>query len=157
MLNQELIDHFYNSFQKKDAEAMIACYHDEIEFSDPAFGTLKGIEAKSMWHMLIERGKDSLKIDYSNFSADSETGKATWVAQYEFSKTKRHVTNHVLALFEFKDGKIFRHKDSFDLKVWAKQALGPISMLLILTGQLEKTIQKQSRQALKSYMDNHLS
>ena len=86
MLNQELIDHFYNSFKNKNAEAMIACYHDDVEFSDPAFGLLKGSEAKSMWQMLIERGKDSLQIDYNTVSADSENGKAKWIAHYNFVK-----------------------------------------------------------------------
>jgi ketosteroid isomerase-like protein len=153
MLNQELIDHFYNSFKNKNAEAMIACYHDDVEFADPAFGLLKGIEAKSMWQMLVERGKDNLQIDYNTVSADSENGKANWIARYTFGKSKRPVINNVKATFEFKDGKIYRHKDSFDLKIWARQALGPMSILLILTGQLEKTIQKQSRGLLKAYME----
>lgn len=36
---------------------MTNCYHDNITFSDSAFGFLKGKRAKAMWHMLIARGK----------------------------------------------------------------------------------------------------
>ena len=33
-----LITRFYQAFQRLDAEAMSACYTDDVVFSDPAFG-----------------------------------------------------------------------------------------------------------------------
>ena len=32
------IEKFYTAFTNNDAEAMVACYHDNIIFEDPAFG-----------------------------------------------------------------------------------------------------------------------
>ena len=151
MLNQELIEHFYHCFKYKDAEGMISCYHDKVKFTDPAFGTLKGKAAKNMWRMLLERS-DSLQIDYSNISADAVSGTAHWTAKYVFSKSNRPVVNHVTSKFEFKDGKIFRHIDSFNLKIWADQALGIKSTLLHLFGQLKPVVQSTARKSLIAFI-----
>ncbi len=63
--NEELIERFYQSFSRKDYPGMIACYHPEAEFSDPVFQDLKPDQARAMWKMLIERGKD-LKLEYGH-------------------------------------------------------------------------------------------
>ena len=154
MLHQELLEHFYHCFKYKKIDDMLACYHDEIEFTDPAFGTLKGEQVKSMWRMLLERNT-SLTLDYHNISADALKGSAHWTANYVFTKTNRPVTNKVTGHFEFKDGKIVRHVDSFDLHVWARQALGYKSSILKTFGLLEISIQRKSKQALNEYMEKH--
>jgi len=120
---KDLIEEFYIAFQAKDAERMIACYHDEIVFKDPAFGTLKGERAKNMWRMLL-KNDTGLKLEFSNVEAGEQTGKAHWEANYIFSQTGRTVLNKIDATFEFKDGKIVKHTDEFNLHTWAKQALG---------------------------------
>lgn len=153
MLHQELLEHFYHSFKYKDAEGMISCYHDDIVFTDPAFGTLRGTEAKNMWRMLLGQNS-ALQIDYNNISADANQGKAHWKAEYVFSKTKRPVVNNVTSAFEFKDGKIIRQIDTFDLNVWAKQALGLKGSILNLFGILPNTIQRNAKASLKKYMSN---
>jgi len=152
MLHQELLEHFYHSFKYKDAEGMIACYHDDIVFTDPAFGTLKGAEAKNMWRMLLGQN-GSLQIDYSNISADATTGKAHWKAEYVFSKTKRPVVNNVTSVFEFKDEKIIRQIDTFDLNIWAKQALGFQATILNVMGILPNMIQRKAKESLQAYMN----
>jgi hypothetical protein len=50
--NAQLIHDFYTSFQRRDAEGMVACYHPQVIFTDPAFGTLNATEAMAMWRML---------------------------------------------------------------------------------------------------------
>lgn len=150
MLNQELLEHFYHCFKYKDAEGMVSCYHDKIVFTDPAFGTLTGDAAKNMWRMLLERSK-TLNIDYSNISADAVHGKAHWTATYIFSKTNRPVVNSVISTFEFKDGKIIRQIDSFNLNRWARQALGSKSILLYLFGQLKTVVQSNAQKTLTAY------
>lgn len=153
MLHQELIEHFYHCLKYKKIDEMLACYHDDIEFTDPAFGTLKGEEVKNMWRMLLGKNT-SLTIDYSNISADAFKGNGHWTASYVFSKTKRPVTNKITGYFEFKDEKIVRQIDSFDLHTWAKQAIGFKSTLLNGMGLLQLFIQRQSKDALKKYMAN---
>lgn len=54
MDQKEIITQFYSAFQNLDAEGMINCYHEEVIFQDPAFGKLKGQDAKDMWRMLCE-------------------------------------------------------------------------------------------------------
>jgi ketosteroid isomerase-like protein len=48
MDNKQLIEKFYQCFASADAEGMVNCYADDIEFKDPAFGLLKGNDAKNM-------------------------------------------------------------------------------------------------------------
>ncbi|MEL6866642.1 MAG: nuclear transport factor 2 family protein, partial [Bacteroidota bacterium] len=124
--HQALITQFYEAFQKGDAAAMGACYHEEITFEDPGFGHLKGKEVTAMWQMLIERSKGNLSVTFDRVKADDVRGSANWEAKYPFSKTKRPVHNKIKANFQFKDGKIIDHKDEFSFWRWSSMALGPV-------------------------------
>jgi ketosteroid isomerase-like protein len=145
-----LIDSFYAAFAKRDAEAMCACYHDDVEFSDPVFGPLSGERAKAMWKMLCARAKD-LEITYRDVTADDERGSAHWEARYPFSATGRHVHNVIEASFRFKDGKIVRHDDTFDLWRWSGMALGPIGKVFGWLPPLQRSIQKKALAGLDLY------
>ncbi len=57
-MSRELIERFYAAFDRKDGDAMAACYHPDARFSDPAFGELRGAEIGRMWRMLTERGEE---------------------------------------------------------------------------------------------------
>ncbi len=151
MENEQLIRQFYESFARSDAAGMIACYHDDVEFSDPAFGLLKAADAKNMWKMLIERGKGNIKIEHKNVIADDKKGSADWTADYLFSKTNRQVFNEIHAEFEFKDGKIYRHHDMFDIWKWSKQALGLPGMLLGWSSFLQNKIRQNAKDSLCEY------
>jgi len=151
MTHSELITHFYTSFSAGNAEAMAACYYDDIVFSDPAFGTLKGEDARNMWRMLMERSKGELKITFSDVNANEKTGSANWRADYTFGQTGRKIVNHITAEFEFADGKIIRHTDSFNMWKWSRQALGFKGLLLGWTPIIQKAVQKQTNKLLKSY------
>ena len=60
--NESVITKFYTAFQQRDAATMNSCYNEDIVFSDPAFGLLKGDEVRAMWEMLCKNAKDfSLK------------------------------------------------------------------------------------------------
>src|SRR4051794_16551090 len=67
--NEELLERFYTSFQRKDSAGMAACYHPEITFSDPVFRDLKGPKAAAMWEMLTGRAKD-MQITFRDIRAD---------------------------------------------------------------------------------------
>ncbi|HTF05502.1 MAG TPA: nuclear transport factor 2 family protein [Bacteroidia bacterium] len=151
MSHQQLIQTFYESFARGDAAGMVACYHDHIVFHDPAFGELKGNDAKNMWRMLIERSKGEIKITFSDVRADETTGSANWVAEYKFAQTGRDVINRISATFEFRDGKIIRHTDVFDLWKWSRQALGWKGWLLGWSSLMKKQIRKQTASLLKAY------
>ena len=154
MKNEELITKFYSSFAEGNADEMISCYNDAVEFSDPAFGLLKGEDAKNMWRMLIERSKGNLKIEFKNVSANDEKGSADWTAQYLFTKTGRNVYNMIHAEFEFHDGKIIRHRDNFDIWKWSKQALGIPGILFGWSSFMQNKIRQNALESLKQFTKN---
>lgn len=150
MNNATTIEKFYSSFNAHDAAGMTECYADNIIFEDPAFGVLKGDEAKSMWQMLM-KGTD-VRVTFSNVVANEKTCSADWVATYTFGKTGRTVVNSVHAVFEFTDGKIVKHTDTFDFGVWSRQALGLSGLLLGWTGFLKKKVNEQAIGRLRQFM-----
>jgi ketosteroid isomerase-like protein len=150
--NKEIIASFYAAFANHDAEKMVSLYHDDIQFTDPVFGTLKGEQARDMWRMLIERGKESLSIKFSGVQVGDTTGTANWTADYLFSSTGNMVHNIISASFEFKDGKIIRHTDYFNFWNWSRQALGTTGLLLGWTPFLKKKVSEQAKKGLEKYI-----
>lgn len=151
--NLDLLAQYYQSFQNGDAAGMVACYHEEVDFEDPAFGKLHGKEVRQMWTMLLERARGNLEISYSNLQADKYRGSAYWEARYLFSKTGRRVHNKISSRFTFEDGKIIRQKDDFNMWRWSSMALGLPGIFFGFTPFLRKKIQQQSRRLLKKYME----
>ena len=144
----KLLDAFYGAFARRDAEAMAACYADQVTFEDPVFPALVGEEARDMWRMLCESGKD-LRVEHRVLEADATSGAVHWEAWYTFSATGRPVHNVIEGRFEVQDGRIVRHVDRFDFHRWARQALGLPGLLLgwtpVLRGQVRKLAAKGLR------------
>lgn len=149
--NAETIRKFYDCFGNKDAEGMVALYADDIEFSDPVFPALKGAEAKAMWRMLCARAAD-LRVEASSIEGDEHAGKAHWDAHYTFSATGRKVLNRIDARFTFRDGKIVKHQDSFDLWAWTRMALGFKGTLLGWSPIVRNAVRKQADKGLRIFM-----
>ncbi len=152
MTNQEVLQQFYDAFQAGDAEKMVACYHDEITFEDPAFGKLEGEEAKAMWRMLIERGGGDTSVEIPAIDADKTKGSSHWIATYAYGPKKRKVVNKVHGSFTFQDGKILTHKDEFDLWAWSRQALGFSGYLLGWSSFMRNKIQASTNKLLAKFM-----
>ncbi len=151
--NKDLVSNFYDAFSRQDAEAMAACYHPEVVFSDPAFGTLLGERASQMWRMLCQSQKDKdFKITFSILYADEEKVEVKWEAFYTFSQTGRKVHNTIFANFEFKKGLIFIHQDEFSLHKWAHQAMGMKGLLLGGTGFFRRKLQTQTNKLLDRFI-----
>ena len=66
--NAALIERFYTAFGRRDVDAMLACYHPDVVFSDPVFGTLGGAETRAMWRMLNGRARD-LRVEFGDVHA----------------------------------------------------------------------------------------
>lgn len=147
-----LADRFYAAFAKRDAEAMAACYADDVQFSDPAFPDLKGEAARDMWRMLCARGKD-LRIEHRaiDVTTDGSVVRTRWDAWYTFSGTGRQVHNQITARMTVRDGKIVSHRDDFDFHAWARQALGAPGLLLGWTPMLKRKVQQQAGRALDKF------
>ena len=153
--NAALITRFYLAFQRLDAEAMAASYTDDVVFSDPAFGTLRGKDAGDMWRMLAARAKD-FSLTFDHVHASDNTGAAHWVATYLFSQTGRTVVNDIHARFVFRDGKICEHHDHFDFWRWSRQALGTPGLLLGWSPMLKGKVRQQALKGLRAFQQGQL-
>ena len=152
--NAELITRFYAALGEKNGTAMAACYADDATFSDPVFRNLDAKGVRGMWQMLCARATN-LTVVANDIEADDTRGSACWVATYTFSKTGRKVCNVIDARFEFRDGKIVRHTDRFDLWRWASMALGFKGALLGWTPMVQNAIRQEAGRGLKSWLAKH--
>jgi len=149
--NAHLIRQFYTAFQNQNYAEMQRAYHVDASFHDPVFLDLNSREVKAMWQMLVVRAKD-LTLTFSDVKADQNTGSCHWEAWYTFTKTGRKVHNIIDATFEFKDGRIFSHRDTFDLWRWSRQAIGPAGWVMGWSSVLQNSIRKSARQSLDAFM-----
>ena len=149
--NKQLIERLYAAFDRRDGDAMAACYVPDARFSDPVFPGLKGSEPGAMWRMLTGRSED-LKVELLEHDADEATGSAHWRANYTFTQTGRPVVNDVHARFRFADGLIAEHEDDFSFHRWSRQALGTPGLLLGWTPVLRGATQRKARASLDQYL-----
>lgn len=150
--NHNILLKFYDAFSKGNAYSMASCYHAEVTFSDPAFGKLNYNEVIAMWEMLIKRSNGNLSISFSDIESTKETGALIWIATYEFSQTNRKVINTIQANFEFKEGLIYKHTDTFSLWKWSGMALGWQGYLFGWTPFFQQKIREKAKKSLMNYM-----
>lgn len=143
---------FYSAFKNKDIQKMWSIYADDITFTDPAFGTLNGEEAKYMWKMLLENEESQFQLNYTIISENNEETTVKWTAQYFFGPNRRTVINHVIAKLSFENGQIKTHTDHFSMWKWSKQALGISGFLLGWTPFFKQKVQKMTQSRLKIYI-----
>jgi hypothetical protein len=93
----------------------------------------------------------TLTLEYSASGRTTRTGRAHWDARYDFSATGRKVWNRIDARFEFADGKIIRHTDTFDLWKWAGMALGLKGKLLGWLPPVQHVIGKTAMKGLDAF------
>lgn len=133
---------------------MQACYHEDVEFSDPVFGDLNSKKARAMWHMLCS-GSSDLEVTYHDITMSGDTATATWEAKYTLGGNDRLIHNVISATFEFKDGKIFRHRDEFDLWKWSRMALGTPGLLLGWSSIVKGQVRERARTQLERFIERN--
>lgn len=149
--NETLIHQFYTCFKNKDYKGMQACYAPNAVFNDAVFKNLNSGQVKAMWQMLLTKGKD-LSVEFNEVRVHGNEGSAHWDANYTFSATGNKVHNAINANFEFENGKILKHTDTFDFYRWAKQALGLKGLLLGWTPLLRQKVREQAMKNLNAFM-----
>src|SRR5918992_3093773 len=149
--NESLIERFYGAFAECDGAAMEACYAPDVSFSDPVFPALRGAGAGGMWRMLTGQATD-LRVELLEHEADGDRGSARWRAHYTFTQTGRPVVNDVRASFRFQDGLIAEHRDDFDFRRWARQALGVSGLLLGWTPLIRSAVRRRARARLDEFL-----
>lgn len=147
--NEQVLTDFFSAFARLDAAGMVAHYDPQVVFRDPVFGRLEGEHAGRMWTMLCSGARD-FQLDFGGIEADETTGRAWWTATYTFSGTGRRVVNRVHSRFRFRDGRIVEQQDSFSLRRWAAQALGPAGQVMAAP-VLRTTIRRQATARLRGW------
>jgi ketosteroid isomerase-like protein len=147
---RKLVDDFYGAFARRDGDAMAALYAKDVHFHDPVFLDLHGDQARAMWKMLCGRAKD-LRVTHEVLDASETSARARWIANYTFS-TGRAVENRIEASMEIGGGLITRHTDRFDLYRWARQALGPMGVVLGWSPLVQGRIRRTAREGLDRFM-----
>ena len=104
-----------------------------------------------MWRMLATSSTD-LDLTYRAITADDQHGQADWAVIYTFTETGRKVRNEIHTAFQFQDGKIITHQDTFDLWQWAGMALGSPGRLLGWTPFMQHAIRQRARNQLETFM-----
>jgi ketosteroid isomerase-like protein len=150
--HEAVIERLYAALAAGDGDGMSACYTDDATFEDPAFGRLEDGRGQAMWRMLTSRGGE-IKITLVDRRAGTDgTATAHWLADSTFTDTGRPVHNDVHASFVFRDGLIAAHRDRFDLRLWASQALGPVPGLLGYTPILGLMLRRKTGGRLAAYI-----
>jgi ketosteroid isomerase-like protein len=150
--NTQIVQAFYEAFQKRDHRSMNRLYNDEIVFHDPAFGLLRGEQVKAMWEMLCSNAKDFSLVFGNIKELDHEYCTCEWTAHYTFSKTGRKVVNKIKANMRLANGEIIEHSDAFSLHKWSAQALGFMGWLLGWNRFFQRKIKNQVHRQLIKFM-----
>jgi len=117
-----LLVKYLQAIKEQDLKTISSCFHEEAEFYEPAYGKLTGPKIAAWWTFFFAQAKefhsefDSLKVNGDKATVHSEH----W---YYWNATGAGVHNLVESEFDFKDGKIFRQIDNYNLNAWAFQAL----------------------------------
>ena len=130
---------------------MEACYAPDVRFWDPVFQELRGRKAGAMWRMLTKRS-DDLEVELVERTGTETSGSARWLATYTFTQTGRPVVNDVRATFSFDGGLIVDHRDEFSFYRWARQALGPVGVLLGWTPAVQGAVRKRAQGSLAEFV-----
>jgi ketosteroid isomerase-like protein len=154
-----LVKRFYDAFAGLDIDAMLACLHPEITFSDPLFPNLRKGQVFEMWRMLLSsaaRHPEDFQLSYEFVFIEDRKAQVHWQAQYRYGG-RRKVQNKVLATLTFWDGKIVRHVDGFNFYAWGRQALGPLGLILGWSPKFRASVQAAAKKQLSAYMGRPLS
>jgi ketosteroid isomerase-like protein len=120
----EVATAFYKAFTSRDLETMKSHYSPDVKFKDAMFEYGDRAGTMHMWTKLI--GANEVKAEYKLDRVEGDVAYGHWVADYELNG--RPVHNEITSQLTVRDGKIVEHKDDFDFKKWAAQALplGPL-------------------------------
>ncbi len=153
-MSEALIRRFYDAFAALDGAAMVACYHDQISFSDPVFPDLRGTEPGAMWRMLTGAAARSggMRLEYRIAYADERRAQVLWEADYLF-RGGRRVHNRVRSTLTVWDDAIVRQVDEFAFWAWSRQALGVTGWLFGGLPPYRRAVQRAARTQLERFIE----
>jgi len=148
--NALLLQRLFSSLDRRDHEAIAACYCTDATFKDIAFDLHGQKEIHDMWRMICA---GDIRATFEVVQADDETGRVRLIDQYTFSDTGRKVRNVIDSRFTFKNHLIAEHRDACDPREWAAMALGGVGGFL--AGRVGPLRRMMARRKLKKFVEEH--
>lgn len=81
----------------------------------------------------------------------SPSGRSRRAGAVKCTETGRPVVNDIHASFRFEDGLIAEHRDEFNFHRWARQALGPVGLLLGWTPIVRGAVRRKAAARLDEF------
>jgi ketosteroid isomerase-like protein len=144
-----LLRQLFTALDRRDARAIIDCYHPDATFRDIAFDLHGKSEIATMWRMIC---KGDIRVTFDDLHADDHEGRAKIVDVYTFSKTHLPVRNVIESTFKFADGLVIEHHDDCDPKAWAAMAYGGVVGFLL--GRIAPARRAGAAKKLKEFRES---
>ena len=141
-----LLRQLFTALDRRDARAIIDCYHPDATFRDIAFDLHGKSEVAAMWRMICA---GDIRVTFDVLHADDYEGRAKIVDVYTFSETQRPVRNVIESKFKFADGLVIEHHDDCDPKKWAAMAFGGVKGFL--AGRIAPLRRKAASKKLREF------
>lgn len=127
--NAHLLHQLFTALDRRDARAIIDCYHEDATFRDIAFDLHGKSEIAAMWRMICA---GDIRVTFDVLHADDHEGRARIVDVYTFGAPKRPrpVRNVIESTFKFADHRVIEQRDECDPKAWAAMAMGGVKGFL---------------------------
>lgn len=151
MNTHSVAQRFYAALAARDWRTVGSLYADDAVFSDSVFTHLNAEQVRAMWHMLLTSSSD-LAIVYEVLKDTPLEAQVRWTATYTFSRTGRKVVNVITGTLQLRDGKVIKHVDTFDFHRWARQALGPVGLMLGWLRGFRAKVQAGAMERLESFI-----
>ena len=123
---ERLIQRFYRSFERRDVDGMVACYHTDVELSHPAISEVKSWRASAFWQMFCASAR-LLGVELTDLCAYDAITEAHWEARYA-ARSGRTIRQQMRATFRFRAGRIVRHDEHIEVADGAR-TVGPQALL----------------------------
>ena len=143
--NAALINRFYEAFARQRRRGDGRLLHARRPLPDPVFTRPHGDEVGAMWRMLCGRGNGPRGRPLGRQGRRRRPARPTGRPTTRSRHRPRRSTTSIDASFRFENGLIADHRDSFDLYAWARQALGPVGVLLGWAPPIQSKIRAQAQ------------
>ena len=117
--SEQVARRFYDAFCVGDLATLEQLYAPDVRFKDEIFAFQDRAGTMGMWGILLKT--EGAKFRYEFLSAEGETAKVRWLADYEVFG--RPVHNVIEATLTIREGRIVEHRDAFSWERWSRQAL----------------------------------
>lgn len=152
--NQESVDRvvarasaLFGAIARCDIADTAQAYSDDVIVSSPILGEIAGSSSIRALRVFM-REDPQLVLDFAISAATDDTAIVTWEAAYRFFPTDRHVRHKGRSALVVENDRIVRQVDTFDLRDWASQAIGPAGHVLCYLPGTRGWIGKEVRLAI---------